>query len=538
MTTAITTIGLAFIEGLALSLSPCILPVLPLILGASLGGTKQKPFGIILGFVLSFTVFALISRETILAFSINPEIIRNISLFLLVTFGVVMVFPKLSNYWSSKSDTLGHTGHKLISYVKGDGFYSGLSIGALIGIVWAPCAGPILAAAIIQIIQADSNIAAITTIAAFSLGAGIPMLIIATSGNNIMKHLGFLKKNSYTIRRVFGIIMIAGALSILTGLNIKIINWTAETAAQTNITTELENALATPLQAPEITGITDWINSNPLTLKDLRGKVVLIDFWTYSCINCIRTLPYVTKWYNQYKNDGLVVIGIHAPEFAFERQLENVRDAVREHHINYPVALDNNARTWAAYNNKYWPAHYLIDRDGQIVYTHFGEGNYAITENNIRVLLGQKKAADQKQTTFNTDQSPETYLGFARSKNFASPEKSNTDTPTQFTFPKELSTNQWALDGNWTVEKKNITSNTKGARLRYNFKAKKVHLVMGTTNAKPVNITVTIDAQPPSTLTINKEKLYTIANTNEGAGIITITAEQPGLKAYAFTFGE
>lgn len=536
-------LALAFGEGLALIFSPCILPVLPLMLGASLDGNRARPLGIVIGFVIAFTLFALLSRQAILASGIDGEAIRNISLFLLAGFGLVMLLPSLSDRWTAKFQNIGSGGNDLISRIQGQGFWSGVAIGALIGIVWTPCAGPILGAAILQIIQAQSQSEAMMIIAAFALGAGIPMFAIALSGRYLMSKLGFLKRHSYAIRRIAGIIMIAAALTIFSGLDLKLVAWQASTQAQSeNDVPEVKDALSDPVPAPEITGITDWLNSNPLTLAQLRGKVILIDFWTYSCINCIRTMPYLTKWYEKYKDDGFVIIGVHAPEFPFEKKLSNVKDAVKQYGITYPVALDNNFSTWRAYENRYWPAHYLIDRDGRVIYTHFGEGHYDITENNIRALLNVKGVADvtPEQDVSTRDQSPETYLGYERAKNFASPENVLNDATQSYSFPLNLDRNEWALSGSWMIGGDKIVAGDDAA-LRYNFRAGKVHLVLGSPDGRPIRVDVMLDGKAQGAVGVTGERLYTIINLPEGAqrkGLLEIRPERPGLEAYAFTFGK
>lgn len=522
-------LAISFAEGLALILSPCILPVLPLMLGASIDGSKARPLGITLGFAFAFTIFAVISREAAIASGLDAELIRNISLYLLMGFGIVMLFPALSDRWSASFQKLGNAGDGLIARIRTTGFWGGLAIGALIGVVWTPCAGPILAAAIVQIIQAQSDAQAYATIAAFSLGAGIPMFLIALFGRYLMGHMGFLKRNSARIRRVIGVVMIAAALTILTGFDLKLVAWQAQNRdAKQNPPTAVK-MLEQPYAAPELAGITQWLNSDPLTLQQLRGKVVLIDFWTYSCINCIRTMPYVTGWYDKYKDDGLVVIGVHAPEFAFEKKIENVREAVAEYGIKYPVALDNDFATWRAYSNKYWPAHYLIDREGRVVYTHYGEGLYEQTENNIRAVLGLKGAASVDPVAIRTmDQTPETYLGSERRNNFVSVSDS-------------LAKDQWTLTGSWTTEKQRIISTGDDARLRINFKAGKVFLVMGSSDGKPVDVTLTLNGKALKTVTVTSEKLYTLYESGllgRTDGMLELAANRAGLQAYAFTFGK
>ena len=306
---------------------------------------------------------------------------------------------------------------------------------------------------------------------------------------------------------------------------------------------------ATPYPAPEFTDVETWLNSEPLTLAKLRGKVVLIDFWTYSCINCIRTLPYITQWDRTYRDKGLVVIGVHAPEFRFEQNIDNIKHALVKYNITYPVVVDNQMQTWNAFKNKYWPAHYLIDKEGRVVYTHFGEGHYMETENTIRALLGMDAKTENapEAAVVGAGQTPETYLGFARAERFAGPEKLSTDT-TQFTFPQTLTAHQWGLSGSWQIEGEHITAKEAGAKLRMNFTAGKVFLVLGTHDGNPVKARLTLNGESlgklagkdtsDGTLTVSQHALYELVKQDSAKnGVLEITATSPGLEAYAFTFG-
>ncbi len=312
----------------------------------------------------------------------------------------------------------------------------------------------------------------------------------------------------------------------------------------------LEQALMQPYVAPEIEGISNWINSAPLRLADWRGKVVLVDFWTYSCINCLRTLPYITGWYEKYHAQGLEIIGIHAPEFAFEKKLENVQKAVKRHNIRHPVALDNAMATWKNFANQYWPAHYLIDRQGRVVYTHFGEGHYDVTENNIRALLGEteKVAASGAPQTFAASQTPETYLGYRRAARRVDNSPVKTDAVGTYTFPDTLPLHHWALSGGWHVDGEAVRAATPGAALRLHFSGRKVFLVLGSATGKTVTARVLLNGKPVANaegvdvrdgvLSVDQEKLYTLLDQGTAQeGVLEIQADAPGLQAYAFTFG-
>ncbi len=542
--------GLSFLEGLALIASPCILPVLPLVLGASVEGGRRRPFGIIIGFVLAFTAFALLSRKLVMLLGINLDAIKYGSLVCLALFGLVLLSEKLSSRFSALTQRLAGAGSALSAEAK-DGFCSGLLIGALIGLVWTPCAGPILAAVLVQVIRQESDLKAFFLVASFALGAGVPMLAIALTGRKIMSGLTFFTTHAEAVRKGFGIIILMAVAFIASGIDPQALFNGRDASGQASAQESgLHDALPNPYPAPEFTGIEAWLNSQPLTMQGLKGKVVLVDFWTYSCINCVRTLPYVTKWDRTYRDKGLVIVGIHAPEFEFEKNKANVEAAIAAHGIEYPVALDNRLDTWTAFKNRYWPAHYLIDRQGRVVYAHFGEGNYAETENNIRYLLGlsvQVAEAPEAAAT-SRDQSPETYLGYARAENFASPEPVIRDAAQTYSAPKFIPADHWALQGSWKIGAEHITALKAGDSILYNFTAGKVFLVLGTQDGAPVKATISLNGEPvgqmagkdapEGTVTIGNHTLYELVRQpSVKNGLLEITALSPGLEAYAFTFG-
>ncbi|HEU5047022.1 MAG TPA: cytochrome c biogenesis protein DipZ [Rickettsiales bacterium] len=529
----------AFLEGLALIASPCILPVLPLVLGASAGGGKKQPFGVIAGFILTFSLFALFSRKLVAVFGIDLDIIKHISLALLAVFGLVLLSGKLSSLFSSWTQKAAAIGN-LVPSGKGDTLLGGLMIGALIGLVWTPCAGPILAVVLVQVIRQQTDASGMAILFAFALGAGLPMLAIALTGRKLMERLGFLHRHAETIRKGCGLAILLAAIYIASGVDFS----THSTASSTPISEQagLVDALSSPYEAPEIAGITDWLNSPPLTLASLKGKVVLVDFWTYSCINCIRTLPYITQWDKLYRDKGLVIIGVHSPEFEFEKKPENVKAALAQYGIHYPVALDSHLSTWSNFNNLYWPAHYLIDQQGRVVYTHFGEGGYDVTEHNIRTLLGVSnstpKSAEQEAADFNRPQTPETYLGYARADRFGGESELKANSISSFHFPATLDADHWALQGQWDVSAERITAQENGAAIRMHFRAGNVFLVLGNEGSTPASATILVNGKPYKTLTVDRHMLYTIISQDKaGEGIVDIIAGNAGLEAYAFTFG-
>lgn len=539
--------GLAFLEGVALIASPCVLPVLPLVLGASADGGRRRPFGIITGFVLAFTFVAMASRKLVMLTGVEVEMLRNASLVLLFLFGCVLMSEYLSARFSALTQHAAGWGGARPS--GGDGFGSGILIGMLIGLVWTPCAGPILAAVLVQVIRQHTDAQSLWVVLSFALGAGVPMLLIALLGRNIMKNLGFLTQHSHAIRKIFGALILLAVAWMAFGTRADALVQRQETPAETSSATTLQDALPAPYPAPELAGIEGWINTSPLTLASLKGTVVLVDFWTYSCINCVRTLPHLTAWDKKYRDQGLVIIGVHAPEFEFEKKLENVTAAVAQRDIHYPVALDNTLATWTNFKNQYWPAHYLIDRDGRVVYTHFGEGKYDVTENNIRFLLGLKDAAAVSETTpaHVADQTPEMYLGYARAARFAG--EMTHDAAADYTAPETLPVHGWALKGRWNIAAEKITAQQAGAALRLHFKARKVFLVLGAAGGTPLtahlrlNDSVLADNAGAdvmdNTVQVTGHNLYALVDQKTAAeGVLEITADAPGLEAYAFTFGQ
>lgn len=430
------------------------------------------------------------------------------------------------------------------------GFINGVLFGGLVGIIWTPCAGPILAAVIVQVVIQQTTIFSLFTILFFAIGAALPMLIIAFVGREVLEHAKFIRQHTVLFRKLLGLIIIMSVIFLFfTGGAVPSISpstsVSSEKISSSSEGLALVNGLLNPYKAPEITGIEAWINTPPLNTSQLKNKVVLIDFWTYSCINCIRTLPYLKSWYAQYHNLGFTIIGVHSPEFQFEHDLNNVKNAVMKFGILYPVALDNQFSTWRNYHNQYWPAHYLINKDGYIVYQSFGEGEYDITENNIRYLLGLHGAAKgiPSEQSFSIEQTPETYFGYARAKNFTSPEKVGQNSISLYSYPNSLNKNEWALQGEWIINSDKIVAASVGASIKINFVASHVYAVMGAPKKIKLKIRFNSAKQPSKDvfnkeITVSTQQLYPLLNfPNPTAGTLEIISESPGLELYTFTFG-
>ena len=317
-------------------------------------------------------------------------------------------------------------------------------------------------------------------------------------------------------------------------------------------------------ELPSLAGATRWLNSEPLTRASLRGRPVLVDFWTFTCINWIRTLPYVRGWYEKYRGDGLVVVGVHTPEFEVERGIEHVRRAAAEMSIEYPIAVDSDYGIWRAFGNEYWPALYFIDADGQIRHHRFGEGEYEYSEIVIQLLLKGAGASNVSRELVSVNargieapadwdelRSRETYIGYARTENFASPEPVSWDQPREYSLPDALRLSHWALAGDWTVGRQAAALNSSAGRIAYRFHARDLHLVLAPPHGgQPVRFSVRLDGEPPGAGggididdrgegTVAEPRLYQLIRqpTPVAEHTFEITFHDPGVRAYVFTFG-
>lgn len=573
----------AFLSGLVTIFTPCIWPILPIILSSGVTGGKRKPLGIIIGLSLSFLFFTLVLASVLRVFPIDPEIFRTIGVVIIIFLGLTLLIPKLTlileGFVSRLSGKLGGPTGK-----QQNGFWGGVLTGGALGVVWSPCAGPILAT--VATVAATQGVSTTVFFIALSfvIGISIPLAIITLLGQRIFVRMRGANKYTARIQQVFGVIVILAGIMIYTGydktLQAKIL---AVCGIDESFLTSFENSsfvkeklanlrgtagkegsgksvsgstLKDYGQAPEFSGITTWLNTeegNALRLsEELKGQVVLIDFWTYSCINCIRTLPYVKSWHEKYRAVGFSVVGVHTPEFLFEHKTSNVLDAIKKYEISYPVAQDNEYATWKAYENRYWPAHYLVDAEGKIRYIHFGEGKYEETEKAIQTLL--KEAGRQSDDDFvkveaeakgSGVQTRETYLGLSRMERFVStPNPTNTGTY-QFQASETLSIHNWGYIGNWNIEQERALAGAQSA-LRFQMKAKKVFLVMGPTQNNS-SVEVWLDGKlvqagagkdvKSGKVMVTEERLYELLNL-ESVEEHTLELRFPegNTAVYAFTF--
>jgi cytochrome c biogenesis protein CcdA/thiol-disulfide isomerase/thioredoxin len=547
-------LGIAFLAGGITAISPCILPVLPLLLaGSATGQSRVRPFAIVGGLVLSFTVFTLAGAALLSALGLPEDLLRDLAIAALVVLAASLVSRRVA--WLLERPFLFLTRRRLST--EGNGVLLGMSV----GLVFVPCAGPVLAA--ITALAASGEVGAriVLVTGAYALGAGLPMLAIAVGGQRLTSGLRVVRAHAETTRRAAGVVLGATAVAIALGadqrfttavpgyteaLQERIERSSTARRELRALTSSDRSTLAEDVarteggspRAPEFQGIAEWLNTpggRPTPLAALRGKVVLVDFWTYSCINCLRTLPHLKAWDRAYRKAGLAIVGIHSPEFAFERVPGNVRSAVRRLGLRYPVALDNDFATWTAYENQYWPAKYLVDRSGRVRYTHFGEGAYDETEAWIRRLLGEKirtprtSVADRTPNDITT---PEIYLGYARLRHLAAPV--TPDREDVYAFPgRPLLQDELAYAGRWTVTHEHITAG-RGARLRLRFEANDIFIVL----AGEGRVEAFVDGRPARAIAVSgTPRLYTVAEFQRLRRGLLELRFSPAVEGYAFTFG-
>ncbi len=565
---------LAFVAGMLTALAPCVLPLLPVIIGGALGGEKKdkaRPYVIVGSLAVSLLLFTLLLKTSTLLIGVSPKVWIYLSGGIVILLGLTSLFPGI---WETLIGRLGWQAASQRFLGKGvtrKGIFGSVLTGAALGPVFSSCSPTY--AFILATVLPRNFASGLIYLMVYCLGLVAVLLVIAVFGQRFISKFEWAVDPRSIFRRSLGILFIIVGLAIITGwdkrvetfvtahgpfdvtiLDQKLIatGTTKKPSGSSSKLTQVDTSDPTlfnvqPTRAPELVGLQSWINSDPLTLASLKGKVVLIDFWTYSCINCVRTLPHVEKWYETYKDKGFVVIGIQAPEFAFEKVEKNVRDAVKQHGLTYPIALDNDLATWQAFNNQYWPAHYLIDKNGIIRADHFGEGGYDTTERAIQKLLGESGplTAGADQTSSSRDISPETYFGTARASNYVgSPRLS--DGKANYNAKSSLGANQWTLGGSWTVDSDKVTSNQEDAVHSFHVRAKDVYVVASVPDGMSKQSTVSADNtngtwygadDPGGVITFNGSKLYHIVlfTKNQDA---TIHIKVPaGVSLHTFTFG-
>jgi cytochrome c biogenesis protein CcdA/thiol-disulfide isomerase/thioredoxin len=610
--------GLAYLGGVLTILSPCILPVLPFVFARADQPFVKSGLPLLIGMAVTFAAVATLAAVGG-AWAIQAnEYGRIAAIVLLAAFGITLLFPAIADWatrpvvaagaWlSQKAHAEGRAGSPvLLSFL----------LGIATGFLWAPCAGPILGLILTGAALEGANTETSFLLLAYALGAATSLALALLLGGRVFEAMKRSLGAGEWVRRGLGVAVLAGVAAIALGLDTGYLT-RLSIASTSNYEQSLldlapanertqpsvimnggpgmmmggsnammgasnamtggpgmmmsnkaatQNSDALPIEGalPSISGATEWLNSPPLTTEGLRGKVVLVDFWTYSCINCLRAIPYVRAWAEKYKDQGLVVIGVHSPEFAFEKNVDNVRRAVRDLKIEYPVAIDNAYAIWRAFGNQYWPAHYFIDAEGRIRHHHFGEGDYEESEQAIRALLAETGKSEVAGGYVNVNasgveaagdliavQSPETYVGYERTENFASPGGTVRDMHHEYSTPSSLQKNQWALGGDWTVESERAVLDGASGRIVFRFHARDLHLVLGPgPDGKPVRFKVSIDGAAPGADhgsdvdsggngVVKEQRLYQLVRQNKPAKDRTFEIEflDPGAEAFAFTFG-
>jgi cytochrome c biogenesis protein CcdA/thiol-disulfide isomerase/thioredoxin len=595
---------LVFLGGVLTILSPCILPVLPFVFARSEKKFVSNGLPMLLGMAVTFAAIATLAAVGgSWAVRVN-QYGRIVALVILTAFALTLLSSRLADWLARPFVALGN---RLTQAGEGgaeqQGLLNSLLLGVATGLLWAPCAGPILGLILTGAAISGPNTHTTLLLFAYAAGAATSLAVALLAGGRIF---ALMKKSlgaGEWVRRGLGVAVLVAVVAIVFGWDTSVLtrlslNGTNSleqtlidkinpraaaangTMAMSNSTMAMSNSdghammmsadkpaggLPVEGESPSFEGATLWLNSPPLTTLGLRGKVIVVDFWTYSCINCLRALPFVQGWYDKYKDHGLVIVGVHAPEFAFEKDPNNVRRAVADLKVTYPVALDNDYAIWQAFNNQYWPAHYFIDAAGKIRAHHFGEGNYDESEAIIRKLLtdagnadlppagmagmkvdGVKAAADEAH-----DQSPETYVGYKRAENFVSPGGFAQDQSHSYAAPGDFKLNQWALSGAWAVDAEKAVLTAAKGKIVFKFLARDLHLVLGpSADGKPIRFRVTLDGAAPGANhgadtdaaglgRVNGQRLYQLVRQTGDVAehVFAIEFLDSGVQAYSFTFG-
>jgi cytochrome c biogenesis protein CcdA/thiol-disulfide isomerase/thioredoxin len=566
---------LAYLGGVLTIFSPCVLPVLPFIFARSDQSFRRSGLPILLGMAATFTLLASLATVGGAWLIALNQYGRYAAMLLLLLMGLALIFPALSERLMRPFVAFG--GRLQQRADRQTSLKGSLLLGVAVGFLWAPCAGPILGLVLAGAALNGANLYSALLLLVFAAGAATSLAVALLAGGRVFSLMKRGLGAEEWLRRGLGVAVLAGVVFIALGWDTRFLSqFTFLSTANTEqkliaqlaqpTAPQLSGATvaATASAMPPIAGATQWFNSPPLTSEMLRGKVVLVDFWTYSCINCLRTLPYLKAWNEKYRDQGLVIIGVHAPEFAFEKDQHNVEQAIHDLGITYPVAMDNQYVIWNAYHNQYWPAHYLIDAQGRVRDQHFGEGAYQETEQMIQTLL---KEAHQGVLAMNEElvqvagsgataaaadmeRSPETYLGYARQQNLVSPEAIKRDAASHYSAPRVLKLDQWALSGKWQVSAESAAVLASGGAISYRFQGRDLHLVLGTLNGKPVRFRVTLDGAAPGADhgadidaqgngVIREQRLYQLIRQSGKYSVHAFRIEftDTGAEAFAFTFG-
>jgi cytochrome c biogenesis protein CcdA/thiol-disulfide isomerase/thioredoxin len=599
----------ALIAGAGTAITPCVLPVLPALLSASAIGGRRRPIGIVLGLAVTFTISIVALGSLVKGVGLGSTAARTLAVIVLIGFGIVMLVPALAQRVQAPLSRLARFGPK----TRGDGFWTGLGVGAALGFVCAPCAGPILAA-VIFVGQSGPTVRVVLVAVAYSAGLSAVLLLYGFGGRKLLARIK-RSARGHVVERALALVLIVTGVAIAFNLDVRFEDFLAKSSNGlptflTDPTSALENshagqksllalrpesrflkkqqesdkkvatsragasvATAASLPklgaAPNFTNTEDWFNTpgdRPLSITKLRGKVVIVDFWTYTCINCIRTLPFLKGLYAHYHRYGLEIVGVETPEFTFEQEASNVRAAIKSDAISYPVVQDNRYGTWDAYQNEYWPADYFIDAQGEVRHTQFGEGKYEEDETIVRELLtaaGAHKLPARMTARAITPSAdlgtPETYLDPSRDSGFVEPLASGTN---NYVAPKTLPLNQWALKGSWNVGSQSITpgaaasdvsasgsASSHVSSISGGVQARDVYLVMTSSDGRPRQGRILINGAPPTAaergsdvraggyFTVVGERLYNLVKLKQD-GQFTITVQiSKGIDAYDFTFG-
>ncbi|PVZ58309.1 cytochrome C biogenesis protein [Pseudomonas sp. B1(2018)] len=585
---------LAYLGGVLTIVSPCILPVLPFVFARTGQPFVKSGLPLLVGMALTFALVATLAAVGGGWVVQLNQYGRWLALVFVALFGLTLLLPQLAERLTRP---LVAAGSRLSEAAGADARPrpgASFLIGVATGLLWAPCAGPILGLLLTGAALQGASIQTTFLLLAYAAGAATSLALALLLGGKVFTAMKRSIGAGEWVRRGLGGAMLAGVAAIGLGLDTGILArfstastggieqalveklsgklprnsgammaQNSTTGGAVQVAEKSPGTLPVEGSLPPLEGAVQWLNSPPLDAQALKGKVVLVDFWTYSCINCLRSLPYVKAWAEKYRDQGLVVIGVHAPEFAFERDVNNVTKAMKDLGIHYPVAIDNEFKIWRAFNNEYWPAHYFADAQGRIRYHHFGEGEYAESERVIQQLLREaggkvsdgliEAKADGVQMAPDSSevQSPETYVGYQRAEHFVPPTALVPDKVATYNPPAQLALNDWSLSGQWHVGSERATASATDSRIVYRFHARDLHLVLGPgADGKPVRFKVLIDGKTPGddhgmdvapdgSGTVTEQRLYQLVRQSGGVQDRTFSIEflDPGASAYAFTFG-